>query len=71
MASALQMRAGFVCEFEEFESVVRSPRDQGGGVHGNAIFTKMDAEFRVLEHTHHPVDWEREGMALREPRKGE
>jgi hypothetical protein len=71
MAQALQMRAGFVCEFMELESVVRSPRDQGGGVHGNAIFTRYDAEFRVLEHKHQPVNWEREGMALREPRKGE
>jgi len=70
MAKALQMRAGFVCEYEELESVVRSARDQGGGVHGNAIFTKLDADFRVLDHTHHPVNWEREGMSLREPRRG-
>ncbi|KAI9593548.1 Endonuclease/exonuclease/phosphatase [Syncephalis fuscata] len=70
LAKALQMRAGFVCEYEELESVVRSPRDQGGGVHGNAILTKLDAEFRVLNHTHHPVNWEREGMSLREPRRG-
>ncbi|RKP05672.1 Endonuclease/exonuclease/phosphatase [Thamnocephalis sphaerospora] len=70
MAEALQMRAGFVCEFVELESVVRSERDQGGGVHGNAILTRLDAEFRALDHAHHPVNWEREGMALREPRKG-
>jgi hypothetical protein len=64
------MRAGFACEYEELESVVRSERDQGGGVHGNAILTKLDADFRVLDHIHHPVNWEREGMALREPRRG-
>jgi hypothetical protein len=64
------MLAGFVCEYEEIESAVRSPHNQGGGVHGNAILTKLDANFRVLDHTHHPVNWEREGMALREPRRG-
>jgi hypothetical protein len=27
-------------------------------------------EFRVVDHKHHPFDWEKDGDALREPRIG-
>ncbi|CAG8742464.1 28518_t:CDS:2 [Gigaspora margarita] len=70
IASRLGWKGGFVCEFIELESNLRKDRDQGGGVHGNAIFTKHEITFRVLDHKYHPLDWERQGMSLREPRNG-
>lgn len=70
IASRLGWKGGFVCEFFELESELRTERDQGGGVHGNAIFTKHDISFRVLDHEYHPLDWEKMGELLREPRKG-
>jgi hypothetical protein len=39
-------------------------------VHGNAIFSKLDIDFRVVNHKHHPFDWEKDGDRLREPRVG-
>ncbi|CAG8439695.1 6488_t:CDS:2 [Diversispora eburnea] len=70
IASKLGWKGGFVCEFIELESELRTEMDQGGGVHGNAIFTKHDISFRVLDHEHHPLDWEKMGETLCEPRKG-
>ncbi|CAO3678277.1 unnamed protein product [Umbelopsis ramanniana] len=70
MCKELRLRGGFVAEFFELESPIRQDRDQGGGVHGNAIFSKFDMEFRVVDHKHHPFDWEKDGDALREPRIG-
>ncbi|RIA97942.1 Endonuclease/exonuclease/phosphatase [Glomus cerebriforme] len=70
IAKELKWKGGFVCEFLELESEVRSERDQGGGLHGNAIFTKHDITFRVLDHKYHPMDWDEDGEKLNEPRKG-
>ncbi|CAG8654316.1 8361_t:CDS:2 [Cetraspora pellucida] len=70
IASKLGWKGGFVSEFIELESELRKDRDQGGGVHGNAIFTKHEITFRVLDHKHHPLDWEKQGTSLCEPRKG-
>ncbi|CAG8764041.1 16094_t:CDS:2, partial [Funneliformis caledonium] len=70
IAEELGWKGGFVCEFFELESNMRKERDQGGGVHGNAIFTKHEITFRVLDHKYHPMDWEKDGEKLREPRKG-
>ena len=70
IAEELKWKGGFICEFLELESDIRSERDQGGGIHGNAIFTKHDITFRVLDHKYHPMDWDRDGEKLREPRKG-
>ncbi|CAG8451861.1 3256_t:CDS:2 [Acaulospora colombiana] len=70
IATKLGWKGGFVCEFLEVESEIRKERDQGGGIHGNAIFTKHEVSFRVLDHKHHPLNWEREGVSLREPRVG-
>ncbi|KAI9286793.1 hypothetical protein BC943DRAFT_214300 [Umbelopsis sp. AD052] len=70
MCKELRLKGGFVAEFFELESPIRQDRDQGGGVHGNAIFSKFDMEFRVVDHKHHPFDWEKDGDALREPRVG-
>ncbi|CAG8719981.1 5745_t:CDS:2, partial [Racocetra fulgida] len=60
IASRLGWKGGFVCEFIELESEIRKDRDQGGGVHGNAIFTNHEITFRVLDHKHHPLDWEKQ-----------
>lgn len=73
LAERLQMNYGFVCEFEEIRSSMRSDRDQGGGVHGNGILTRFDMqEVRAIEHRHHPVDWENPALdkCKKEPRKG-
>lgn len=41
------------------------------GVHGQAILSKFDlSDVRALVHRHQPVDWEAEGAARREPRRG-
>ncbi|KAF9566399.1 hypothetical protein EC968_003774 [Mortierella alpina] len=62
---------GFVPEFWELEHPGRKDRDQGGGVHGNAILSKWPVNgFRVLDHVHHAYKWERDGMKLNEPRLG-
>jgi hypothetical protein len=64
-------------EFEELHSELRNARSQGGGVHGNAILTKFDfSSWHVLEHSHHPVDWnaapsqQTHKLAAKEPRRG-
>ncbi|KAF9538296.1 hypothetical protein EC957_006945 [Mortierella hygrophila] len=62
---------GFVPEFWELEHPGRKDRDQGGGVHGNAILSKWPVNgFRVLDHVHHAYEWERDGLKLNEPRLG-
>ncbi|KAF9994180.1 hypothetical protein BGZ80_000970 [Entomortierella chlamydospora] len=62
---------GFVPEFCELEHPKRKDRDQGGGVHGNAIFSRWPINgFRVLDHVHHAYEWERDGLKLNEPRLG-
>ncbi|CAG8505082.1 3760_t:CDS:2 [Paraglomus brasilianum] len=66
----MKWKGGFVCEFIEIESEKRHDRDQGGGVHGNAIFSKYDVDFRVLDHKHQPFNWEKDCDKLNEPRKG-
>jgi hypothetical protein len=51
IASALSMHLTFLPEFEELRSARRAPRDQGGGVHGNALLSKFDVlEAAVVEH---------------------
>jgi hypothetical protein len=64
-------------EFEELHSELRNAHTQGGGVHGNAVMTKFDfAAWNVLEHSHHPVDWDAAAeaqthkLAAKEPRRG-
>jgi len=71
IAMALEMKCALLVEFEEIWSPLRSKALQGGGVHGNAIFSKYDFEARVLPHTHHPIDWVKEGERMGEPRRGE
>ncbi|KAG0332493.1 hypothetical protein BG004_001250 [Podila humilis] len=62
---------GFVPEFWELEHTGRKDRDQGGGVHGNAILSRWPINgFRVLDHVHHAYEWERDGLRLNEPRLG-
>jgi endonuclease/exonuclease/phosphatase family metal-dependent hydrolase len=70
IAEALQMKCAFVAEFEEFHSPLRKPHLQGGGVHGNAILSRFDFEPRSWPHHHQPVDWDREGPLIGEPRRG-
>ncbi|WIA35111.1 hypothetical protein OEZ86_003596 [Tetradesmus obliquus] len=77
IAQALQLNYLFVCEFDELHSELRNARSQGGGVHGNAILSKFDfGGWDVLEHSHHPIDWEAapeaqpHKLAAKEPRRG-
>jgi hypothetical protein len=54
-------------------SVTQRSLTQGGGVHGNGFLTRYDvADVAVVEHSHHPVDWEAPNhpLAKREPRRG-
>ncbi|KAI7865654.1 hypothetical protein BDF14DRAFT_1822086, partial [Spinellus fusiger] len=70
LCETLGMKGGFVCEFVEIDSPCRSPRDAGGGVHGNAILSKYDIDFNVLPHRHLAFDWDTKGGTVNEPRKG-
>ncbi|KAF9976022.1 hypothetical protein BGZ73_009233 [Actinomortierella ambigua] len=71
ICETLQLVGGFVPEFVEIEHSCRKERDQGGGVHGNAILSKWPISgFRVLDHVHHAYEWEQNGHRLNEPRLG-
>jgi len=71
IARGLKMGYAFTPEFKELRSPVRSERDQGGGLHGNAIFSRFPFKnARVIKHTVQPVDWNKEGEWRREPREG-
>ncbi|KAG0268316.1 hypothetical protein DFQ27_007052 [Actinomortierella ambigua] len=71
ICETLQLVGGFVPEFVEIEHSCRKDRDQGGGVHGNAILSKWPISgFRVLDHVHHAYEWEENGHKLNEPRLG-
>ncbi|KAJ2839469.1 hypothetical protein J3B01_000683 [Coemansia erecta] len=69
IAQRLKLNAGVVIEFQELRSPCRAPSEQGGGIHGNAVFSKFDMEFRAV-HAHQPFDWPRRGMQVLEPRLG-
>ncbi|KAI9502983.1 hypothetical protein GGI25_005796 [Coemansia spiralis] len=70
IAERLGLNGGIVIEFQELRSPCRHAAQQGGGIHGNAIYSKFDMSFRVIEHTHQPYNWQRDGMLLGEPRIG-
>lgn len=60
----------YVVEFEELDSPSRSSRKAGGGVHGNAILTRLPFTQRgVIPHVIE-FDWVEHGKADGEPRKG-
>lgn len=71
LAKALHMNYLYTSEFEELHSPLREPHTQGGGIHGNGILSKFDMhDVRVIPHRYQPIDWNREGEAYREPRRG-
>ncbi|KAJ2029980.1 hypothetical protein IW146_003168 [Coemansia sp. RSA 922] len=70
IAEQLKLNGGVAIEFQELESPCRNDKQQGGGIHGNAIFSKFDMEFRVIDHDHQPYNWPRDGALLGEPRLG-
>ncbi|ORZ36738.1 Endonuclease/exonuclease/phosphatase [Catenaria anguillulae PL171] len=70
IAEALSLKCTFVAEFLELDHSVRSERDGGGGLHGNAIFSHLDFDAHALVHQYQAFDWERDGMKKREPRRG-
>lgn len=71
LARALHMAYAFAPEFRELRSPLRAPRDQGGGVHGNAVLARFPLRApRVVVHRVQPVCWAAEGAARREPRTG-
>lgn len=72
IAAALGLTCVFIVEFEELFSRRRSARTQGGGWHGNAVLSRWPISgWEVVKHTHHPVDWDRDGDRLGEPRRGQ
>ena len=74
IAEKLKMSYAYVSEFCELYDNVRKEKDQGGGVHGNAIFSKfiIDKDKTVaIKHKYQPVIWEKEGYSRKEPRKGD
>lgn len=74
IAAKLKMSYAYVSEFCELYSEVRSTIDQGGGVHGNALFSKFYIKKEnsiAIKHTYQPVNWEKEGYDRKEPRKGD
>ncbi|KAI7826460.1 Endonuclease/exonuclease/phosphatase [Kickxella alabastrina] len=70
IAEQLGLNAGIVVEFQELKSPCRSPSQQGGGLHGNAIYSRFDMKLRVIDHAHQPFNWPRDGVLLGEPRVG-
>lgn len=71
LGAALGMAYVFVAEFEELRSPVRSERNQGGGVHGNCILSKLPLRgCRAIKHRHQIIDWAKEGLGRGEPRRG-
>jgi len=71
IARALRMAYAFTPEFRELRSPVRDERTQGGGLHGNAIFSRFPLlQARVIKHSVQPVDWPAEGEWRKEPREG-
>ncbi|KAJ2081088.1 hypothetical protein H4R24_002614 [Coemansia sp. RSA 988] len=70
IAERLKLNAGIVIEFQELLSPCRNATQQGGGLHGNGIYSKFDMNFRVIDHTHQPYNWPKNGMLLGEPRLG-
>lgn len=74
ISKKLKMSYAYVSEFCELYSEVRSEKDQGGGVHGNAIFAKFPLSKEntiAIKHKYQPVNWEKEGYDRKEPRKGD
>ena len=58
IAEALDLNYVFLCEFIEYRSPTRAKDAQGGGVHGNALLTKLDiTAAEAVQHSHHPIDW--------------
>ncbi|KAJ2713746.1 hypothetical protein H4R19_002091 [Coemansia spiralis] len=70
IAERLKLNGGVAIEFQELRSPCRDAGQQGGGVHGNAVFSKFDMRLRVVDHAHQPYDWPRDGALLGEPRLG-
>ena len=74
ISKKLKMSYAYVSEFCELYDKIRKEKDQGGGVHGNAIFAKyfIDKNNTIaIKHKYQPVNWEKEGYSRREPRKGD
>ena len=74
IAEELKMSYAYVSEFCELYDKVRKEKDQGGGVHGNAIFSKFFIDEKntiAIKHKYQPVNWEKEGYSRREPRTGD
>ena len=74
LAEKLKMSYAYVSEFCELYDKVRKAKDQGGGVHGNAIFAKfpiLKENTIAIKHKYQPVNWDKEGYDRREPRKGD
>lgn len=70
IAQHLGLNGAVAIEFQELESPCRTAEQQGGGLHGNAIYSKFDMRCRVIDHVHQPYNWPRDGMLLGEPRLG-
>ncbi|KAJ1725642.1 hypothetical protein LPJ53_000121 [Coemansia erecta] len=70
IAERLGLNGGIAIEFQELASPCRTAAQQGGGLHGNAIYSKYDMRFRIVEHEHQPFNWPRDGSLLGEPRLG-
>lgn len=74
IARRLKAHVVFVVEFEELEHHRRKHRDAAGphAFHGNAIVSRQHTIVNVRSFSHSANnDWERIGVGLREPRKGE
>ncbi|KAJ2548687.1 hypothetical protein EV175_004732 [Coemansia sp. RSA 1933] len=70
IAQRLGLNGGIAIEFQELRSPCRDVAQQGGGIHGNAVYSKFDMTFRIVDHNHQPYNWPRDGALLGEPRTG-
>lgn len=72
LAMALNMGGVFITEFEELDDPVRGDRRAGGGVHGNAVLTRLPIRSNSSGFFRHSpqYDWETNGYSEGQPRGG-
>lgn len=72
LAVALDMGGIFATEFEELDDPVRGERRAGGGVHGNAVLTRLPILPKSSGFFRHSpqYDWEANGHTEGQPRRG-
>ncbi|KXS14493.1 hypothetical protein M427DRAFT_156005 [Gonapodya prolifera JEL478] len=71
IAKRLGMEGWGVVEFWELDSDMRPRNNQGGGIHLNAVFSRVPLRnARAIEHRYSAINWDTDGHKFKEPRRG-